>query len=71
MRVFGSATVAVSRGVTWVLQVGGGHGLLHFVAQEVERQVGRLQLQGGDEKVEDVDLGFMADPRHLLLRFGV
>lgn len=58
-------------GVTWVLQVGGRHGFLDFVAQEVERQVGRLQLQGGDEKVQDVDLGFVTDPRHLLLRFRV
>lgn len=64
-------TVVVSQCVTWVLQVGGGHGLLHLVAQEVERQVGRLQLQGGDEEVEDVDLGFVADPRHVLLRFGL
>lgn len=58
-------------GFTRVLQVGGRHGLLHFVAEEVERQVGRLQLQGGDEKVQDVDLGFVTDPRHLLLRLGV
>lgn len=53
---------------TWVLEVGGGDGLLDLIAQQIECQVGRLQLQRGDQQVQDGDLGLMPDPGHLLLR---
>lgn len=56
-----SETRGASVILTWILQVGGGHGLLDFIAQQIKSQVGRLQLQGGDEQVQDVDLGFMPD----------
>lgn len=56
-----------SRGLTWVLEVGGRHRLLDFIAQKIQGQVGRLQLQGGDEQIQDMDLGFVSDFRNLLL----
>ena len=46
---------------TWVLQVRGADRFLQFEAQQVESEAGWAALQGGDEKVQDVDSCFMTD----------
>lgn len=58
----------MSKELTRVLQVGGGYRLLHFIAQQIQTQVVALQLQRGDQKVQDVDLGLMTDPGDPFLR---
>ena len=57
----GEINVYVSYGDTWVLQVRGADRFLQFEAQQVESEAGWAALQGGDEKVQDVDSCFMTD----------